>query len=281
MGNLLRLDEEQMVNAIVLAASQSSGFRSTNGTMSAHFRPGHAARSGVWAAMLAQEGFISDDNALEVDQGFFDVFGQGADLDIVVDGLGEHFEIHSNAYKPYPCGIVIHPSLDACLDIKQQAGSDAKPARVMLRVHPFTLRLCSLRTPANTLESHVSLFHWAAAALLRGKAGLAESLPDCINDPEVSDLRSRIEAVADETLGREQAVAEVTFTDGRTLRSHTLNVRGSLARPMTDDELDEKFRAQAILALPPSTADELLRLCRSVDSLAEVGKKFRALVSRS
>ncbi len=277
VGNLLKLNEDQMVTAIVLAASQSSGFRATNGTMSAHFRPGHAARCGVWAAMLAREGFTSDDDLLEVKHGFFDVFGPGANLDLAVDGLGERFEIFLNAYKPYPCGIVIHPSLDACLEVRQQASPGARPVNATLRVHPFTLTLCSLRTPTTTLESHVSLFHWAAAALVRGGAGLAEAQQDCIDDPEVAALRARIEAVPDETLGREQAIAEVTFSDGRTIRSHILNVRGSIERPMTDDELDAKFRAQASMVLPSAKVEELLRLCRGVASLSDVGKEIASL----
>ena len=57
VGRLLGLDEQKMRWAIGIAASQASGFRSTHGTMTAHFRPGHAARAGVWAAMLAAKGF--------------------------------------------------------------------------------------------------------------------------------------------------------------------------------------------------------------------------------
>lgn len=276
VGNLLRLNEDQMVTAIVLAASQASGFRATNGTMSAHFRPGHAARCGVWSAMLAAEGYTSDDDLLEVRHGFFDVLGPGANLDLVVNGLGQHFELFLNAYKPYPCGIVIHPALDACLEVRQQAGPEARPVSASLRVHPFTLTLCGLRTPATTLESHVSLYHWVAAALVRGRAGLAEAQQDCINDPQVAALRTRIEAMPDEALGREQAIADVTFSDGRTIRSHILNVRGSIARPMTDDELDAKFREQASRVLPSVKVEALLRLCRGVASLPDVGKQIAA-----
>lgn len=279
VGNLLKLNEEQMVTAIVLAASQASGFRATNGTMSAHFRPGHAARCGVWAALLAQEGYTSDDDLLEVKHGFFDVLGPRANLDLVVDGLGQHFELFLNAYKPYPCGIVIHPALDACLDIRQQVSPELKPVSATLRVHPFALTLCDLRTPLTMLESHVSLYHWVAAALVRGRAGLAEAQLDCIHDPQVAALRARIEAVPDETLGREQAIAEVTFSDGKTTRSHILNVRGSLARPMTDDELDAKFRAQASGVLPSAKVETLLRLCRGVASLPDVGKEIADAVA--
>jgi len=94
----------------------------------------------------------------------------------------------------------------------------------------------------------------------------------------VAALRARIQAVADPAVGRDQAIVEVTLTDGRALRSHVLNARGSVARPMTDDELDAKFRAQAQLVLSSARVDELLRLCRGVASLRDVGKEIGAVL---
>jgi 2-methylcitrate dehydratase PrpD len=270
-GNLLGLDEQRMNAAISLGASQSSGFRATHGTMTAHFRPGHAARAGVWAALLAEKGFTGDDHALEAPMGFFDVYAGGANMDRALDGLGQHFELMANAYKPYPCGIVIHPTLDACLDIHRQRSADARPVGVTLRVHPLAISMTGVRAPRTPLESHVSLYHWAAAALLRGAAGLAETQQRCIDDPDVAALRARIDAIADPSVGRNQAIVEATFTDGRTLRAHVTDVRGSATRPMTDDELDTKFRAQAAMVLPVQKVEQLLQMCRNVASLSDVG----------
>ena len=142
----------------------------------------------------------------------------------------------------------------------------------------MAITLTGVREPRTTLESHVSLFHWAAAALVRGTAGLAEMRQDCIDDPEVAALRARIEATPDPEVGRDQAIAEVTFTNGQTLRSHVVNTRGSTARPMTDDELDSKFRSQAQLVLPAAGVEELLLRCRGVASLADVGKEISAIL---
>lgn len=278
MGRMLRLDEQKMNWAISLATSQSGGFRATHGTMTAHFRPGHAARSGVWAAMLAKRGFTGDDFSLEAERGFVDVFTSNADLNVAVAGLGSEFELMRNTYKPYPCGIVIHPSLDACLDIHAQAGSGGRVAQVTLRVNPLALSLTGIRTPATTLESHVSLYHWAAAALIRGSAGLPEMRQDCIDDPEIAHLREHIEAIADPALGRDQAIAEITLSDGRKLRSQVLQTRGSIARPMTDDELDAKFRAQASMVLPAARVEELLQRCRGLATLRDVGKEISAIL---
>ena len=274
IGNLLGLDAQKMNWAIGIAASQSSGFRSTHGTMTAHFRPGHAARCGVWGAMLAASGFDSDEYALEADNGFVDVYASSANVDLAVDDLGQHFEMLSNAYKPYPCGIVIHPTLDACLDLRQQFGPNDKLAQVTLKVHPLALKLTGVRAPRTTLESHVSLYHWAAAALMRGAAGVPEMWQDCIDDPGIVALRDSIEAIPDQAIGRGEAIVEVKLTDGRTLSSHVLNARGSATRPMTDDELDAKFRAQASLVLSTDKVEKLLLLCRGVALLQDVGKEI-------
>lgn len=279
IGNLLGLDEQKMNAAIGIGASQASGFRSTHGTMTAHFRPGHTARCGVIAAQLAAKGFTSDDYALEADNGFFDVYAADANLNLAVEGLGNRFELLANAYKPYPCGIVIHPTLDACLEVRQQLTPEDRIADVTLRVHPLALKLTGVREPATTLESHVSLYHWAAAALLRGSASIPEMEQDCIDNPEVAALRSRMEAIVDPSVGRDQSIVEVTLTDGRRLRAHVETTRGSQARPMTDNELDAKFRSQARQRLSPDKVEQLLLLCRGVASLCDVGREISAILN--
>lgn len=272
IGHLLRLDEKHLNWAISIAASQSGGFRATQGSMTAHFRPGHAARAGVWAALLAAKGFTGNESALEADKGFVDVYAHGADLQRAVDGLGEQHEILNNAYKPYPCGIVIHPTLDACLELRGQYGTGVIPTGVRLRVHPLALSLCGIKEPTTTLESLNSLHHWAAASLVRGRAGVQEMLVDCIADPAIAQLRSRIEVVTDTLLGNDQAEVEVTLADGRRLQARVLQVRGSPARPMSDSDLDAKFRSQASLVLPAARIEQLRDVCLGAASLRQAGR---------
>ncbi|MBK9609761.1 MAG: MmgE/PrpD family protein [Betaproteobacteria bacterium] len=95
------------------------------------------------------------------------------------------------------------------------------------------------------MDAQISLFHWAAATLVQRSAGIAQLRQDCIDDPAVAALRARISAVADPALRRDEAIAEVTLASGACIRSHIAHARGSIARPMTDDELDAKFDAQA------------------------------------
>ncbi|MDB5742027.1 MAG: MmgE/PrpD family protein [Polaromonas sp.] len=174
MARLMRLGERETRAAIGLAVMQASGTRAAHGSMTAFLVPPHAARSGVTAALLAARGFTCTDQTLEASKGFVDVFGKGGNLQTAVNGLGTHFEFLSNAYKPYPSGIVVHPATDACLEIATQLGHDASIASVALRVHPLTLDLTGRREPKNPVEAQLSVFHWAAATLLQRAAGIAQ-----------------------------------------------------------------------------------------------------------
>lgn len=278
VGQLMGLDEDQLMHAVGIAASQSGGFRATHGTMTAHFRPGHAARAGVWAAQLAARGFTSDEHALEAPQGFLDVFAPGADPAVALADIGTRHEMLANAYKPYPCGIVIHPTIDACLELRERAGPGAEVEHVVLQVHPLALKLTGVREPRTTLESHVSLVHWAAAALVRGAASLPEMREDCIADPRIAALRASMETVADTTLSAGQAKAQVRWRDGRVMDIHIEQASGSSDRPLSDAQLDAKFQGQAAERLAAPAIEALRAQCWRLNELDDVGQNIGALL---
>lgn len=271
VGRLVGLNEQRMTWAIGLAASQASGFRSTHGTMTAHFRPGHATLVGVQAALLAEQGFDCTDDAIEAPGGFIDVYASGSDPAKALAGLGERHEMLENRYKPYPCGIVIHPVIDACQEALAQLPADATLARIQLIVNPFVLALTGKRTPQTPLESHVSVFHWAAVSLLGRSVGLSAIQDSCIFDPTVIALRDRIEAKADPDMGKGEAKAQVTLADGTVIEAHVVNARGSQARPMTDGELGAKFVELATRKLSQNASEQLRDASWRIAGMADVG----------
>ena len=115
-GRMLGLDMAGMRSAIGIALSQAAGFRAMHGSLCTPLMPAQAAQTGLRAALLAQAGFTSSPVALEGRYGYLSVYCETPDLDALTGGLGERFEILRNTYKPYPCGIVIHPIIDACLE---------------------------------------------------------------------------------------------------------------------------------------------------------------------
>src|SRR5690606_2833388 len=112
----------EMAWALGLAASQASGLREMFGTMTKSFHPGRAAQNGTMAAFLAQAGFDSSLHALEAKRGFANVLSTKQDYTEIVGGLGERWEADLNSYKPFACGIVIHPTIDGCCQLREKYG---------------------------------------------------------------------------------------------------------------------------------------------------------------
>lgn len=271
LGKVMGLDARRLRWAMGLAATQAAGFRATHGSMAGIVVPAFGARSAVFAADLAAAGIDCTETALEDPRGFLGIFARNADPGLATAGLGEDFELLRNAYKPYPAGIVMHAEIDACRDLAERMPAGAEIGAVRLRVHPLTLTLTDRRHPATGFEAQISLQHWAAAVLTRQTWGTEVLDQGMIDDPDIAARRERIVVSGDETLGRDEAVAEMDIAGGDTLRAHVPHARGSMARPMTDAELDAKFLAQAEMVLPGETAARLRDLLRGLAGEADVG----------
>ena len=167
------------------------------GTMCKSFVHGRAAQNGMLAALLAAEGFTSSERAIEAPRGFARVLAPGARLEEIVDGLGERYEILLNTYKPYACGVVVHPVIDGCIGLREAHALDPTSSpRVALRVHPLALKLAGIREPRGGLESKWSIYHSAAVALCDGAAGERQYTDERVHDPVVKRLREKVSAAA-------------------------------------------------------------------------------------
>jgi 2-methylcitrate dehydratase PrpD len=271
-ARLLNVNHAALRSALGLAASQGSGLRATHGSMAIAFVPGIAARNGLAAAHLAAAGFACSDAIIEGRNGLLPVLAPQADQSAVVRDLGTHFEMLGNAYKPYPCGIVIHPSVDACLELAQRCPGPEAIDAVELTVHADALALCWRKLPATALEAQVSLFHWAAAALVRGAAGLEEGDTQSVADPRIRTLQGAMRAHIDPALGSGQARIEVRLRDGRVLRANVTEATGSLERPMSDDQLTAKFCMLAHQRLGEPQVEALLQACRHLPYSPDAGE---------
>ena len=270
-AKVLGLNHEQTCWALGLAGNQASGFRQTHGSMCTSFVPGHAARCGLHAAVMAAHGMTASLQAIEGENGFARVFSHHADLASIDQRLGQHWEIRDNALKPYPCGIVIHPVIDACLALRGQLQCPVGEIdRIDIEVNPLCLTLCDRPAPQSDQDGQVSVQHWTAASLLRGRAGLAEGRAECVTDPDVVDLRTRVHAVPDEQLGREAARVTITGPDGMRRTETVQHAVGSLQRPMTEVELKAKFMEQAEPILGAESSARLLEACQQVVVSADV-----------
>jgi 2-methylcitrate dehydratase PrpD len=279
IGRLLRLDEQAMVWALSLAATQAAGLREMFGSMGKAFHPGRSAQNGYTAALLAQAGFTAGEQGIEGPRGFAAVQSASFDLSKITDGLGVTWELRDNTYKPFPCGIVIHPTIDGCIQIhKRDRPAPASITGLRLRVAPLVLDLCNKQTITRGLEGKFSVYHGAAVGLVRGRAGLREFTDDAVNSAVVRRVRELATATADEGITEDQAAIEVELSDGRTLTQFVEASLGNLQRPMSDAELEEKFRDQAVAVLPEPAVDALVRACWQIDQAGDVREVIAAAV---
>lgn len=275
-GKLMKLDRDQLQRAIGLAATQSAGLREMHGTMASSFVCGNAARSGLFAATLAKHGFTSGPCSIEGPKGYGNVFGDPACTRAVSDGIGSRYELLSLSYKPYPCGVAIHPVIDAARDILDQGALRTdKIAACEVTVHPIGLTLTARAHPASALETQISIPHWLAATLLHGAAGIAEATDECAHDPAVAALRAKVKLRGDESMPPTGAAVRIVMADGRVHEAALQHCRGSAERPMTDADLEEKFTGQAVPVIGREDACRVIEMCRAVEAMEDVGVMAR------
>lgn len=257
-GLLLGLDRDGLDSAIATATARTLGVRDAFGTMTKPFHPGKAAANGVVAARLARAGVLGPTSALERPQGFFAALSDDVDRGRITDGWGDDWELVRNMPKPYPCGIVIHPVIDAALALHHEVVDHLDAIdEVVVRCHPLVVDLTGNPDPVDGLEARFSAIHGAAIGLALGRAGLAEYADDVVRSPTLIDLRARTRLVPDTSVARDAARIEVRFPDG-VRSSDVAHARGSLERPLTDAELHAKVRALVEPVLPGRT-DALIR----------------------
>lgn len=277
-GKLLDLDAARMRNAIGIALSQASGFRATFGSMCSSLMTAHGAQTGLRAAILAEKGFTGSPVALEGQYGYLEGFAERSDLDALAGDLGTRFEILRNTYKPYPCGIVIHPIIDACFELRREhslKGEDI--AAVSIKAAPQALALTDRRHPKTGLDARVSLYHWTAIALIRGTAGVEDmDTMSAVQQPSIVRFRDLIEVTRDEAIAPDATEVTVRLHDGRALVSRIEHCVGSASRPMSDADLDRKFAGLAEGVIGAARTRQVLEMSWGVEGLSDVGALPRA-----
>ena len=255
VGHLMRLSPLQMAWAMGHAATQSSGLVASLGSMAKSLNIAHAARNGLVSAQLARHGITANDRVLEARFGFSEVMGSRPMDAGLCEGLGQHWVATHNTFKPYPCGFLLHPTLDACLSLADDpihAGDEIE--HILVTVHPLSQIRADRPRPADGLESKLSLQHAVAVAMTWGQAGVRAFTDAAVNDLAVHDCRQKVKIVADERLRTEEARVVIHLHSGRVI---TREMLGAPA-PMTPVALERKFRELAAWGAPHCNADELL-----------------------
>lgn len=273
-GRLLGLDADTMARALSLAGTQASGLRETFGTMTKAFHPARAAQSGVLAALLAQQGFTSASTIIEGRHGFISAFAPNdGDAACITDGLLERWEVMNNAPKPYASAILSHPLIDAMLAFRRKPGvSPEQVASIRGRVNPLTIKLESRPEPQTGLEARLSFQHAMTMALVDGVCFPAQFTDERVRDPRVVALRRKIAVEADESIAQDQCELTLTLNDGSSYTEQVAHATGSPDNPVTDAQLERKFRELAGSVLPKARVKRLLATLWQLERVADVGE---------
>jgi len=267
-ARLLGLDEERTAMALGIAASQPIGMREQFGTMTKPFHPGGAARAGLLSALLAKHGFTASPKAIEAPRGYAQVVSTKCDWSEATDELGSRFEISFNTYKPFACGIVIHPAIDACVQLRARGVKAEDVERIELKVHSLVLELTGKKEPQDGLQGKFSVYHGCAAGLLFGRAGEPEYADAIVRREDVTALRRKVVATVDDSIDEASADVTAILKDGRREHVFVAHAIGSLERPMTDADLESKFHALVEPVLGKQRAEDLVAACRDLGAAA-------------
>jgi aconitate decarboxylase len=267
VAKLLHLSPEQFKMALGHAASLAGGTRSANGTDTKTLHMGRGAQNGILAAVLVQQDFDTGDDPI----GYWGkLVSPTVDLVYLTNNLGEQWELLENTFKPYPCGIVIHPLIDGCLALHEKGVKTENIKKLEVAVNPQCMRLCFVRHPETALQAIFSLYHGCAVALIYGAAGRKEFSDDVCKDSLVGSIRDKIDVSTDAKLRDDEAQLRVIFQDGGHQDEHVDHAKGSLEKPMTEQDLERKFIDQSELIMGLEKCQKIMKACWAIDEIEDI-----------
>jgi 2-methylcitrate dehydratase PrpD len=281
-GKLHGLEPAQWSDAFGLCGSQSSGIIEylADGSWTKRLHPGWSAHGGVIATMLSREGFRGPATVFEGTHGFYRSFGGVNEYPFEkLSELGRTWEIPKLTFKSYPCGSISHPYMDCALTLRQKyAIAPAQIAEIVCRtaegpVHRLWEPLEQKRTPPTSYAAKFSLPFSIAVMLIRGRAGLEEFSDDAIRDAEILSLAKKVRYELDPTIDYPRHFSghvKIKLADGTVLEENQPHPRGGLESPLPPEEIEQKFRANARLALPAEKVDRIVDSVKKLEHLSSI-----------
>lgn len=280
-GKILNLSKENFINAFGVAASESAGLRENFGTMTKPLHAGSAAARGVFAAMLASEGFTAARNIFEGDAGFFKVMAGKYDLERTSASLGNPFELESPglSIKPYPaCGAAFN-GIDAMMAlVKEQEIKPEEVEEIECRSVPIAKDVLIYPLPKTGLEGKFSMSFCLAVPLVEKRLTLDHFTDQKVLDPVIVSLMKKVSLIVDPELARMgyrgtfNTILKIKMNDGREYTKRVDHSKGSPNNPLSEDELMNKYIDCAGRALPEEKVNESVKILKNLFQLADLNE---------
>lgn len=279
-SRLLKLTPEQTWHALGIAASQSGSLVENLPSAAKNVGMGNAARNGLFAALLAEQGYTAAPAAIEGKHGWARATGDTPDLEELLGELGTRWELAKNTYKPYPCGIVMHSIIDACLQLRSKSSLKAADvASVVVRGDALLLARGD-RPVRNERDAKVSIHHSVAAPLVYGRAGVQEFSEAAVSDPAARALREKVRAELDPSFPTGACQVIVQTRDGKTLEATVAHAHGSLENPLSDTEIEAKVRDLAAMGKSGCDMDGIIKAMWALEKLPNVATLMKMSAAR-
>jgi 2-methylcitrate dehydratase PrpD len=281
-GSLLKLNEQQVRYLLSYTAQQASGIscwmRDEDHIEKAFDFGGMPARNGVAAATMVAHGFSGVEDAFSGERSFFVAYGRSPKPEVLVQELGERYEILRTNIKRWSVGSPIQAPLDSLSELIQKEGLKAAD------VEKLVVRVAhqGANTTNNRQMPDICMQHLCAVMLLDGTVSFKSSHDEKrMRHPKVLELRKKIELQGDDALTKampsRQGIVEVTLRDGSTLRHHTSAVRGTAENPMTRAEVDVKSYDLIAPVMGKARARKLCEVLWNLEALKDVRNLRRLL----
>ncbi len=275
-GKLLRLNQEQMQHALGLAGTQAAGVRLVFGTMTKPFHPGKCAFDGVLAAILAQRGFTCAPNIIEGKKGYFEVLGDGSQLEPMVKDLGRKYEVLKDTFKPHAACLLTHPTIDAVIELRNKYHLQPQDVvEINCEVARFCLDSAGQVEPKTGLAGKFSVYFCAALALAEGIASENMFTDERVLDPQMVALRKKVKAQIIPEFKDTEARVSITTKDGQRYTSHVTTPKGDPRNPPSDQELEDKFHSLAAFILPEAKIKRLAKVIWNLEELKDIRNLIR------
>ena len=214
-SKLLNLSEDQTINALGLVSTRASGIKSQFGTMGKPYHAGMAASNGIEAAKLSKLGFVSREDGIECDQGFFQTHGWDKKTPTrAVENLGTDFLFPEIKYKFHACCHGLHSFLEALEELKQENNFNPESIEeIAIETNPSWLKVCNIQEPKTGLESKFS-YKLTAAMSIYGKdtADLETYNDDICFDEKMNNVRDKVKVIPNDKLTNTQS--SISIKDG-------------------------------------------------------------------
>jgi 2-methylcitrate dehydratase PrpD len=286
-ARLLKLDAEQTERALAIAVSLSSGVKANFGTMTKPLHAGQCSRNGLYAALLAKEGFTSCPEAFEHKHGFFEVFNGAGNYNAekVLESWANPLEILNPGVglKQYPCCGSTHSAIDAMLILRERHHlTPDKVAKIESITHDRALAHTDRPDPRSTLDAKFSVQYCVARALISGDVTFEHFEGSNWSDPDVRKILQRIETRphAHKPNGMYehfQGEVIVTTTDGQRFSARVDQPLRGPTNSAPPDRLEQKFKDCAARALKPSAIGPVYETLQSVEKLGDVRELTRLM----